>query len=336
MISKNGYDKLSVKYLTGNCSKEEKTLMEQWIAVSETNKIWFEQRSLAWKLSGAHKSVDGLDVDKALAQVHQKIDTIEQGQYFAPKHISMINRFTKWTASAAAVLVLGLAVLFLLRKDEPVQLESVVMNEKSNEAVVLPDGSEVFMNAGSAMQYAAAFDKKREIANFTGEALFEVQSNPEKPFQLLLDNLGVEVLGTKFNLRAVPGSDTYTLDLIEGKVRLFTFDESPANRIEQIVLLPGERGVFDLPSKRLSRSTAVDKNFLSWKTGILEFVNTPLPEVVKTLNRVYGLDIQLASQHESLRLTARFEGETADQLIESLQTIFQFEVIRTDSQVYFR
>jgi len=123
--------------------------------------------------------------------------------------------------------------------------------------------------------------------------------------------------------------------LIHGKVRLFTFDENPEELLEQLLLLAGETGVYDTETGRLSRAKTTDNNFMSWKTGVLEFVNAPLPEVIKTLNRVYNIKIQLASKHDALRLTARFEGETADQLIESLQTIFEFELLREDNQVYF-
>lgn len=335
MINKKIYDKLSVKYLTGNCSKDEAIRLEQWIAVSEVNQRLFDQKSLAWTLSASQKAVKPINTEEALASVHQRIEAIEQRHYFVPKQHSIARRISIWAAGVAAALVLGFAVFAVLRNDKAVVMESFVMNEKSNESLVLPDGSEVFMNTGSQLQYAANFDSKRFVAGFEGEALFEVQKMTDKPFQILLDNLGVEVLGTSFNLRAIPGSSTYSLDLIHGKVRLFTFDENPEELLEQLILLAGESGVYDTETGRLSRSKTTDNNFMSWKTGVLEFVNAPLPEVIKTLNRVYNINIQLASKHEDLRLTARFEGETADQLIESLQTVFEFELLREGNQVYF-
>ena len=335
MINKKGYELLSAKYLTGNCSKDEKLRLEQWLAVSEVNQHWFEQRKLAWKLSGTAKAAETIDVEAALATVHIKIESIAQQQQFTPKQRSITRRVSTWATGLAAVLVLGLSLIFFLNKEKPVALETFVMNESPSEALQLPDGSEVFLNTGSRLQHATAFDESRLVAAFEGEALFDVQSNPDKPFQILLDHLGVEVLGTSFNLRAIPGSSSYSLDLIHGKVRMFTFDENPEELLEQIILLAGESGVYDTETGRLSRSKTTDNNFLSWKTGVLEFVNVPLPEVIKTLNRVYNINIQLASKHDSLRLTARFEGETADQLIESLQTVFQFELLREADQVYF-
>ena len=335
MINKKRYEILSAKYLTGNCSKDEKLRLEQWLAVSDVNQSWFEQRKLAWKLAGTSKAVKAMETEAALALVHQKISDIAQQQQFLPRQRSITRRVSTWAAGVAAVLVLGLAVIFMLKKDKAVDFKTFVMNEKSSEALQLADGSQVYMNVGSQLQYAADFDEKRFVAGFEGEALFDVQSDPDKPFKILLDHLGVEVLGTSFNLRAIPGSSTYSLDLIHGKVRLFTFDENPEELLEQLILLAGESGVYDTETGRLSRSKTTDNNFMSWKTGVLEFVNAPLPEVIKTLNRVYNINIQLASKHEDLRLTARFEGETADQLIESLQTVFEFELLREGNQVYF-
>lgn len=335
MINKKGYELLSAKYLTGNCSKDEKLRLEQWLAVSEVNQRLFEQRKLSWKLAGSSELTKTIDTEAALAAVHQKINSHEQQQRFVAKRRSITSRVSAWTAGVAAVLVLGLSVLFFLKKEKPVEMQTFVMNEKASDAMLLPDGSEVFLNTGSQLQYVSNFDENRLVAGFQGEALFDVQSNPDKAFQILLDHLGIEVLGTSFNLRAIPGSSSYSLDLIHGKVRMFTFDENPEELMEQIILLAGERGVYDTQTGRLTRSETTDNNFLSWKTGVLEFINTPLPEVVKTLNRVYNMNIKLGSKHDSLRLTARFEGETADQLIESLQTIFQFEMLRDGNQVYF-
>lgn len=336
MINLNRYNKLAAKYLSGNCNSTEKQQFEQWLLVSDKHKQWFETQKKVWNFSNAAVLSTAIDVEAALQQVHQRIAFMQKNHQHEAKHARKSVSVYRWVASAAAVFLLGLAVLFFMRNEQTPQMQHITAAQKSETPLQLPDGSEVYLNENAEIGYPEQYAAGLRQATFKGIGLFEIVSNPEKPFQIVADHFGVEVLGTKFNINAVPGADQYKVDLLEGKIRLFTFDQNPEERIEQLILLPGERGIYDAQSRRLVRADQTDLNFLSWQTGILEFINTPLTDALKTMNENYAINLVLSEQHHDLRITARFENESSEELIESLQTIFNFEVTRNGQTVYLR
>jgi ferric-dicitrate binding protein FerR (iron transport regulator) len=336
LINFNRYNNLAAKYLSGNCNSTEKEQFELWLLASDEHKQWFETQKAVWNFSNAAVLSTEVDVEAALSKVHQRIAFMQEHHQHEVKHARKFVSVYRWVASAAAVFLLGLAVLFFMKNEQTSTLQHITATQKSETPLQLPDGSEVYLNENSEIGFPEQFADGLRQTTFKGIGLFEIAANPDKPFQIVADHFGVEVLGTKFNINAVPGADHYKVDLLEGKIRLFTFDQNPEERIEQLILLPGERGVFDSQSRRLSRVDGTDHNFLFWKTGILEFINTPLTDALKTINENYAINFILAEQHNDLRITARFENESSDELIESLQTIFNFEVTRNGQTVYLR
>jgi len=330
------YKNLAAKYLSGNCISAEQQQFERWLSLSDKHKHWFEGQTKIWEFSKANTLSDSINVETALNKVNQRIAFMHQPQpnrnKAARKPVSVYN----WVAGAAAVFLLGLAVLFFMKNETQPQMQIYAATEKTDSPLLLPDGSSVYLNGGSEIVYPEAFVTDIRQTTFKGEALFEVEAQPEAPFQILMDHFGVEVLGTKFNLKAAPDSDQYFVDLINGKLRLFTFDQDADSRIEQLILLPGERGIFDAATKRLSRAKQTDLNFMAWHSGILEFINTPLTDALETINANYSVRFVLDEKHHDLRITARFEKESSEELIESLQTIFSFEVTRNGQTVYLR
>lgn len=336
MNNLNRYNNLAAKYLSGNCNSTEREQFELWLLASDEHKQWFETQKSVWNFSNAAILSSEIDVEAALSKVHQRIAFMQKHHQHEVKHARKSVSVYRWVASAAAVFLLGLAVLFFMRNEQAPAMQHITATQKSETPLQLPDGTEVYLNENAEIGFPEQFADGLRQTTFKGIGLFEVVANPDKPFQIVADHFGVEVLGTKFNINAVPGADQYKVDLLEGKIRLFTFDQNPEERIEQLILLPGERGVFDAQSRRLARVELADLNFLSWKTGILEFINTPLIDALKTMNENYAINFILAEQHHDLRITARFENESSDELIESLQTIFNFEVTRNGQTVYLR
>lgn len=330
----NRHKNLAAKYLSGNCNTAEKQWFEHWLSVSDENQRWFDNQKLIWNSSEAKSLKHDLDVELALSKVHQRIAFMHNHHKISVKQANRFSALNKWVASAAAVLLLGLAVFFVLKSESKQPLQHIAASQKMDVPLQLPDGSEVILNTNSEITYPQEFSTSKRTTSFRGEALFEVAGNPEKPFQILTDHFGVEVLGTKFNLNAMPGSDKYIVDLIEGKLRLFTFDQNPNDRIEQLVLLAGERGVFDVETRRIERTAQTDLNFMAWHSGILEFINMPLVDALETINASYHINFILSAEHKDLKITARFENESVEELIESLQTIYNFEVTRNGDMVY--
>jgi ferric-dicitrate binding protein FerR (iron transport regulator) len=184
--------------------------------------------------------------------------------------------------------------------------------------IVLPDGSQVWLNAESSITYPTAFDTKERKVQVTGEAYFEVAKlvtvKDGKRVPFLVDiknrktggNLGqVQVLGTHFNINAYDDEKLVKTTLLEGKVKIVKrqsvpqggSNRQPANDYSA-VLKPGEQAVlasnsrFTIDDSRLIVNDHVDVNaVMAWKNGVFHFENADIQTVMRQLSRWYDVEV---------------------------------------------
>lgn len=151
--------------------------------------------------------------------------------------------------------------------------------------VVLPDGSKVWMNAASSLQFPAAFTGTERRVKLTGEAYFEVAKNIEKPFIVNADQLSVKVLGTHFNIAAYRDGSKLTTTLLEGSVRV-------DNGKNNVLIKPGQEAALerDITSFKI---TEVDvQEAIAWKEGVFVFNDENIESIMRKLSRWYDIDVQ--------------------------------------------
>ena len=170
----------------------------------------------------------------------------------------------------------------------------------SRSKAMLPDSSTVWLNSGSILRYTADFGRKNRKVTLDGEGYFEIAENRTKPFIVTADNIDVKVTGTVFNLRNYTGDNTIELDLLEGSVSV-----TETGSGKTFNLTPDQNMTYDRGSGRLDIvNTDASKSAL-WTTGKLYFVNTPLSELLKDIERSYDVQISIHSRHI---LEERFSG----------------------------
>ena len=165
----------------------------------------------------------------------------------------------------------------------------------------LPDGSNVWLNAGTKMQYPVSFmTGKREVI-LDGEAYFEVVHNEKSPFVVHTSTLDVEVLGTKFNVEAYSARKIFETSLMEGKVKV----KLPHDDKNSVVLVPNQKTT--LIDGRLVVSKIDDYNVYRWKEGLYCFRNKPFADIIKDLEKYYDLSIQMDKKEiAKVALTGKF------------------------------
>ena len=156
--------------------------------------------------------------------------------------------------------------------------------------VLLDDGTDVWLNADSKLKYPIVFNGESREVVLSGEAYIEVKKD-NRPFIVNLESGDITVLGTSFGVSAYPGYPNYTT-LVQGSVRFTSL------RREQIVLTPGEQAVVDISGSLKKRSVDVEE-FIGWKDGVFIFKDKPLAEIMKILERWYG--VHVIFQDESLK-----------------------------------
>lgn len=323
-------------YLAGNCTSGEKALVEQWVSASVKNAELFNQYKAVWKFTAPPVEVPEFNQSEALASVRNRINRLQNPglEIFAGKSRSKTYRVLyRYAAGVAAVMLVALASYMLLRVETNVQMNSVTAEQRMPEPVVLPDGSKVYLNKGATLDFPEKFDNKQRQVTLTGEAFFEVEHGNDWPFVVVTGNLGVKVLGTSFNVNACNQFSTVEVSIQTGKVLFYSFEESSGDVLEQIILNQGEKGIYYKTNGLIARSQLENNNCLSWKSGLLEFSNTPLTEVINALERTYDLQFTCDRDFSHLALTARFAQEEPQNILETLRVIFGFRIEQNGNQV---
>ena len=173
--------------------------------------------------------------------------------------------------------------------DEPGLINTIATPKGGQYHVVLPDGSQVWLNAESTLKYPSRFDAKERIVELVGEAYFEVEKveltdkRIAKPFIVKSPTQDVEVLGTHFNVNAYADDPVTTTTLLEGAVNVHTAGQ-PAR------LTPGKQSRVRLGKPTEIQSADIDKA-VGWKNGEFVFYNERIEKVMKDIARWYDVEI---------------------------------------------
>jgi ferric-dicitrate binding protein FerR (iron transport regulator) len=239
-----------------------------------------------WKELKNMNSTEEIDVDKAWNNVHSRL--LENGIKIneSPVRIRfMRSTFLRIAASVIILLSLGTAALYINNAGYFSKKITVFAgNDQKNIQVSLSDGSKVYLNRNSEFSYRKNFGKTGRNVKLTGEAFFEIAPDASKPFIIDAGKAKVKVVGTSFNVITNNRESSVEVFVKTGKVLLF--DNSGSHSLQ---LDPGYVGT--LTSKKAFKTVNSDPNYISWKTGYLDYSGQKLSIVFNDLKRVYNMDI---------------------------------------------
>jgi transmembrane sensor len=308
-------DELLARYLAGEPGAAGEA--KAWIAASAENRAYFETMKRTWEISGKAVPADRFDTDAAWEKMQARIHPGKKAKrnYFrAAAGVLLV-------AAILFVVVLVVSVRQMLINDPPIPVLALSTGDNTRRDT-LPDGSMTSLNRDSRLEYTATFTGETREVSLSGEAFFEVAHNADQPFVVHAGAMDVRVLGTSFNVRAYPGTDSVCVSVRTGKVKC-----SAAN--DTVVIGPGEIAVYNLRTRTLRTSAETDPNTLAWRTRTFEFSNTPLSVAVKKLNEVYGEGIVVKNpQIGNCRLTAVFRNESLDNIVTVIGDALGLQVAR--------
>lgn len=203
------------------------------------------------------------------------------------KRVSKMRVLFAECAKIAAVAFLAFFVsYFYFHKKDDISVKSVVTTKSGQMAQVkLPDGTHVFLNANSCLEYPDRFsDEKREV-RIDGEAYFEVARNEKKPFVVNTLRSKVRVLGTKFYVEDYAGSDISRTSLIEGSVEVAMGNKT-------VRLTPNQTVTLD--NGKMVVSAIEDFETYRWREGLICLKNKEFTDVMKIFEKYYGVQIILS------------------------------------------
>lgn len=155
--------------------------------------------------------------------------------------------------------------------------------------ITLSDGSKVWLNAASSMHYPVTFSKNERRVEISGEAYFEIAKDRSRPFIVRINQMEVQVLGTRFNINAYQDEASIRTTLLEGSVKIQTPGE-----IKEIS--PGQQAAFRSGMKlMISNDVNLDET-VAWKDGNFQFENSDIQSVMRQLSRWYDMDVRYEGQ----------------------------------------
>lgn len=183
-------------------------------------------------------------------------------------------------------------------------IHTIVTPRGGTYHLTLPDGTRVWLNASTSLNYPSQFDDSERVVELIGEAYFEVNHliHPSLakriPFKVVTPGQTVEVLGTEFNISAYPDEDETATTLVEGKVSLSSSGNTPKGSENSphsyVVLQPGEQGV--LTNGSITKTPVHVERYIAWKSGLFDFTGMTLPEVMRQLERWYDIEVVWQSE----------------------------------------
>jgi transmembrane sensor len=219
----------------------------------------------------------------------------------------------------AAILILALAMYLpnFLHKNEASESsesnrglwieKSTAQGEKLT--ITLPDGSKVWLNSGSKLEFPEKFSETERYMSISGEAYFEVKKDSLTPFRVESDGFVTTAIGTAFNVNT-KSNGLLKVSLVEGKVSV---DRNLEN--DQIILDAGQEFQFDRVENNKRVGNFNLEKVMAWKEGKIIFENAGLPEVVRTLEDWYGVKFNLVN---AKNVKWNFSGEYQNQILENL------------------
>lgn len=271
-----------LKYLEGNCSEQEKRRMADWLDASPEHVREFNEIRFVFETTKMY----GPELERlAAGETPQRATTAAASS--RPTVMRMVFRRVLRVAAVVALL-LGVGYSTYVYTFDSVSEQMVALNVPAGQRieVTLSDGTSVWLNSGSRLEYPSVFGRHRREVKLTGEAMFEVTHDAGHPFVVETFASDVEVLGTKFNVEADAETGSFSTTLLEGRVRL----TDPATH-RAIVLEPNDEA--RLTEGRISVERNADLDAVCWTEGLISIRGLSFEELMRKFEKAYNVRIDI-------------------------------------------
>jgi transmembrane sensor len=187
--------------------------------------------------------------------------------------------------------------------------------------LVLADGTKVWLNADSKLEFPTEFRGAERVVRLSGEGYFEVAKNAAMPFKVKVNDVDVKVLGTHFNIKAYANEGKMKTTLLEGSVNILKGSSSK-------ILKPGEQAVTGTGDNIEIKNGDLDEA-LAWKNGYFKFERDDIQYVMRQLSRWYDMEVVYAGKvpadEFSGKIRRNVTASTALQYLELTNVHFKIE-----------
>jgi ferric-dicitrate binding protein FerR (iron transport regulator) len=310
---------LLVKYITGEATPQELEQVKQWISAHPENEQYFAQLYETWH--------NMLYLQPKVVNKEDAYDKFNES--LEPQTSHRYARLITWGKVAACVALLAVvSVTFYQRYSKNIQsVKQIAVNRGTIKKVVLSDGTIVWLNADSKLNYTADFGKTTRTVYLEGEAFFEIApGKKDVPFIVNTKNYTVRDIGTKFNLKAYATDQFLETTVVKGEVSVEGNVENN-HEMNRIYVRPRQvLRIYYRPKKESYTYSAPDiKNmneiqisevdsaklarYDGWKENMLMFEDATLKEIARVLERRYNVSITITNNElGNIRYSGSFKN----------------------------
>lgn len=271
--------------------------------------------------------------------------------------------YKSWITYAAAVFIAAVILLYPLIADTGKTNETastirpfneIIINPGSRTKILLPDGSQVWVNSGSHLTYEGNFKGNTREVQLDGEAYFDVVKDASRPFIVHTSGIDIKVLGTAFNVKAYKTEPTIEATLIHGSIEVINKSQPGS---ATIMLKPHEKLVYnkylikDIKNQKADIKPVADsfsiiikplrKNIadndiveIAWVYNKLIFEDERFADLVVKMERWYNLKISIEYEKlKNYRISGSFVNETAEEALKALQFLVPFSYSIKNNEV---
>ncbi len=348
------FHELVARKLSGEATHAEMQELQEHLQQHPGDQYLYEMLTTWWSQHSGPVQDENLHEEESFQRILLAADAT------APAPPATIRKiyFRRWFAYAAIIIALaGSAItigplLFRKQANKPAAIASDTMNEVmarpgSKSKLVLPDGTQVWLNAESRLTYLSNFNQAMREVNLEGEAFFDVTHNKQSPFIVHTAGIDIRVLGTAFNVKSYAEDPTIETTLLRGSIEVVRQNDKNAPRI---ILRPHEKLVFNKMDSSLKgpktqsiqhgpiSQTGISVTTVpadrpdstmketSWVYNKLIFDGDSFQELAEKMERWYNVQITIKNEKLSqMRLKGSFEKETIREALDALKLTAPFE-----------
>lgn len=348
--------------LSGEATAAELQELQRWLQSNPGDQYFTEILLTYWH----HRPDQHVSLDHAPDQHFAHILEMAAEEPVPGRKPALLRRIGKFAAAAVLLTAVagGVWVLMPKKMNRVLSADSkrneVVAGKGIRSKMVLPDGTQVWLNSDSKLQYAESFSGTTREVSLEGEAFFDVVKDAKRPFIVHTSAIDIKVLGTSFNVKSYPQEKTIEATLIHGMIEVINKNKPLAPKI---ILRPKEKLVFnklaeeinELPAGNQRENirkdtsnkimaiaiTALPPNVAdsaltetSWVYNRLLFEGDSFREVAVKMERWFNIKINFKNEKvANYRLSGSFDRETIDEALQALKYIAPFNYKINNNEV---
>ena len=263
-------------------------------------------------------------VEDALHKVLQRLNLPVSADTVAAPIIKTIffARFMRIAAAASVIAAIAATGFFMQQPAKKGSTDLIASLEKkqntkgTKSTIQLADGSKVWLNADSKIQYPLTFEGNTREIYLDGEAFFEVAKNPQKPFIIHLANGTVRVLGTSFNIRAYNNEKVVETSVTTGKVAFIPKYKNARKKQDTVFLTPNNKVRYLFTAEKIAVLPTLASEDKAWTEGKMIFKAMRLQEIAVELERNFGKKVIFRDDTAGdYVLTGSFQNNTLEEVM---------------------